>query len=115
MDRVRCWISGVGFAVRGNGGDGPILVQQSRSAHGVHWAASQFDSWAPSAVCGAASTVTGLTSALTTVDLAFLTESSSFVSTPANPGVNQLGGGIWVRGVGGENTISSSGTQVPSV
>jgi hypothetical protein len=69
-----------------------------------------YNSWGPSAVCAAASASTSVTSALTTVNMAFLTEASAFVSTPNNPSVNQLGGGIWVRGVGGENIISSTGT-----
>jgi hypothetical protein len=65
--------------------------------------------WGPAAVCAAASAGTSITSAITTLDIAFLTQSTAFVSSPSNPRPDQLGGGIWVRGVGGENTVSSSG------
>jgi hypothetical protein len=69
-----------------------------------------FNSWGPSAVCATASAATSITSAITTVNMAFITEASAFVSAPNNPSVNQLGGGIWIRGVGGQNIISSTGT-----
>ena len=69
-----------------------------------------FNQWGPSAVCATASAATSITSAITTVNLAFITEASAFVSTPDNPSVNQLGGGLWIRGVGGQNIISSTGT-----
>ena len=64
--------------------------------------------WGPAAVCAAASAGTSITSAITTLDIAFLTQSTTFVSFPSNPRPDQLGGGIWIRGVGGENTVSSS-------
>ena len=66
--------------------------------------------WSPAAVCSAVSGATAATSAVTTIDIAFLTQTSAFVGTPNNPEVNQLGGGVWIRGVGGQNTISSAGT-----
>jgi outer membrane autotransporter protein len=66
--------------------------------------------WVPGA-CGAAiSTATGATTALTTVDIAFLTQSSAFIGTPGNPQPNQMGSGFWIRGVGGQNTVSATGT-----
>jgi outer membrane autotransporter protein len=65
--------------------------------------------WGPAAVCAAASAGTSITSAITTLDIAFLTQSTAFVSSPSNPRPDQLGGGIWVRGIGGQNTVSSSG------
>jgi Autotransporter beta-domain len=73
---------------------------------------SAFNNWGPSAICAGASAGTSITSAITTMDTAFLTESSAFVGSPSNPRPDQLGDGIWVRGVGGQNTISSSGTAV---
>ena len=66
--------------------------------------------WTPAAVCSAVSSAAAATSAVTTIDIAFLTQTSAFVGTPNNPEVNQLGGGVWIRGVGGQNTISSAGT-----
>ena len=64
--------------------------------------------WGPAAVCAGASAGASITSAITTLDIAFLTQSTTFVSFPSNPRPDQLGGGIWIRGVGGENTVSSS-------
>jgi outer membrane autotransporter protein len=67
-------------------------------------------SWTIPAACSAVSTATGATTALTTLDIAFLTQTSAFVGTPGNAQPNQMGSGIWIRGVGGQNTISSTGT-----
>jgi outer membrane autotransporter protein len=39
---------------------------------------------------------------------AFLLQSSAFVGAPPNPAPDQQGGGIWVRGVGGEVSVKSS-------
>jgi Autotransporter beta-domain len=66
--------------------------------------------WTPAAVCSAVSSAVAATSAVTTIDIAFLTQTSAFVGTPSNPQANQLGSGFWIRGVGGQNTISSTGT-----
>jgi Autotransporter beta-domain len=66
--------------------------------------------WTLQAACSSLSTATGATTAVTTIDIAFLTQSTAFVSTPGNPQPNQMGGGLWIRGVGGQNTISSTGT-----
>ena len=71
--------------------------------------------WTPAAVCSAVSSAVAATSAVTTIDIAFLTQTSAFVGTPNNPQVNQLGGGVWIRGVGGQNTISSTGTATSTV
>jgi len=70
--------------------------------------------WTVAATCSAASSAVAATSAVTTIDIAFLTQTSAFVGTPNNPEVNQLGGGVWIRGVGGQNTISSTGTAATS-
>jgi Autotransporter beta-domain len=74
---------------------------------------SQYNNWGPSAICAAASAGTSITSAITTFNIAFLNESSAFVSSPSNPRPDQLGGGVWFRAVGGQNTISSSGVATP--
>ncbi len=52
--------------------------------------------------------VNSLISAINTVNTAFLTQSTAFVSAPANPQPNQEGGGVWVRGIGGEITTKST-------
>lgn len=49
---------------------------------------------------------------ISAVETAFLTQQgSAFVSAPGNPEPNQPGGGVWVRGVTGENNISSHSTS----
>jgi outer membrane autotransporter protein len=39
---------------------------------------------------------------------AFLLQSTAFIGSPPNPQPDQQGGGIWVRGVGGEVSVKSS-------
>jgi outer membrane autotransporter protein len=51
--------------------------------------------------------VNSLVSAINTVNTAFLTQSTAFISAPANPAPNQEGGGVWARGVGGEMTTKT--------
>src|SRR6516165_4636771 len=48
------------------------------------------------------------TSNIIAANTAFLTQSTAFVSAPPNPQPGQEGGGVWVRGVGGELTLKSS-------
>jgi outer membrane autotransporter protein len=51
-----------------------------------------------------------ISSSITAANTAFLTQSTAFVSAPANPQPGQEGGGVWVRGVGGELNLKSSST-----
>jgi outer membrane autotransporter protein len=75
-------------------------------------AAAPFPDWGPAAVCAGASAGASITTAITSLNTAFLTQTSAFIGTPSNPQVDQLGGGIWIRGVGGRNTIDSVTTAV---
>lgn len=68
------------------------------------------------------SAVSSLVSAINTANTAFLTQSTAFVSAPANPKPDQEGGGVWARGIGGEiktksvsttSNVSVSGFGVP--
>src|SRR5262245_18869142 len=70
----------------------------------------QFNVWGPAAVCAGASAGSSISSAITTLDVAFLTQSTVFVSSPTNPRPDQMGGGVWIRGVGGEDRVTSSST-----
>src|SRR5262245_55066049 len=54
--------------------------------------------------------VNALASAINAANTSFLTQSTAFVSAPPNPRPNQEGAGVWVRGIGGENTIKSTST-----
>ena len=66
----------------------------------------------PSAILpfAAGGAVNSLVSAINTANTAFLTQSTAFVSAPANPQPNQEGGGVWTRGIGGEITTKSTST-----
>jgi len=53
-----------------------------------------------------------ISAAIGNVNTAFLTQQgSAFVSAPANPVPDQPGGGVWVRGVGGQVNVSSTSTS----
>jgi hypothetical protein len=73
-----------------------------------------FFNWGPAAICAGASAGSSISSAITTLDVAFLTQSTVFVSSPTNPRPDQMGGGVWIRGVGGEDRVKSS-SNVTSV
>jgi outer membrane autotransporter protein len=47
-------------------------------------------------------------SSITASNIAFLSQSNAFVSAPANPQPGQDGGGVWVRGVGGNLDLKST-------
>ena len=68
--------------------------------------ASQF---APFAAGGS---LNSLISAINTANTAFLTQTTAFIGAPPNPKPNQEGGGVWVRGIGGEiKTKGSTSTN----
>lgn len=52
---------------------------------------------------------------VTVANLAFLTQSTAFVSAPPNPPANAEGGGVWVRGVGGELSINTASSVTASL
>jgi opacity protein-like surface antigen len=55
-----------------------------------------------------------VSAAVSAANTAFLTQSTAFVSAPANPKPNSEGSGIWIRGVGGELTLNSN-TSVDAI
>jgi outer membrane autotransporter protein len=57
---------------------------------------------------GAISGASAIAATITGANTAFLTHSSAFVSAPASPPPDSQGGGVWIRGVGGESTTKSS-------
>jgi hypothetical protein len=61
---------------------------------------------------GTGSSLSALTSTINTVNTAFLTSTSAFVSAPGNPQPDQQGGGAWGRVIAGtvETNSSSVGT-----
>jgi len=69
--------------------------------------AGGLDQFLPFASGGA---VNSLVSAINASNTAFLTQSTAFVGAPANPAPDQEGGGVWVRGIGGEVTTKNTTT-----
>ena len=65
---------------------------------------------AAAAVADASASINALVSSIHTTNTAFLTQSSAFISSPANPQPDQQGGGVWARGVGGHMTLSGTAT-----
>src|SRR5687767_14835211 len=55
------------------------------------------------------SAVNSLVSVLSTINTAFLTNTTAFVSAPGNPAPNQQGSGAWVRGVTGSVDTDNTG------
>jgi len=62
------------------------------------------------AVANVSASVGTLITSINSVNTAFLTQSSAFVGSPANPQPDQLGGGIWARGVGGHLGAGTTAT-----
>ena len=55
-------------------------------------------------------TINTITSAITTSNTAFLTQSTAFVGAPGNPKPNQQGGGVWGRAIGGQIDTKNTST-----
>src|SRR3984893_3448391 len=69
---------------------------------------------------GGATAAGAIISSIEASNSVFLTQSNAFVSAPPNPKPDSQGGGVWVRGVGGEvtysgnSTVTTSGAIVPN-
>jgi opacity protein-like surface antigen len=64
------------------------------------------------AVANVSASVGALVTSINSANTAFLTQSSAFIGSPANPQPDQQGGGVWVRGVVGHldaNTTATAG------
>ncbi|MGH7887940.1 MAG: autotransporter domain-containing protein, partial [Candidatus Binatia bacterium] len=55
--------------------------------------------------------VNTLVSAINVANTAFLSQSTAFIGSPPNPDPNQLGGGVWARGIGGQTDFKSTSTS----
>jgi opacity protein-like surface antigen len=62
------------------------------------------------AVANVSASVGTLITSINSVNTAFLTQSSAFVGSPANPQPDQPGGGVWARGVGGHLSAGTTAT-----
>jgi opacity protein-like surface antigen len=64
------------------------------------------------AITNVSASVGALVTSINSVNTAFLNQSNAFIGSPADPQPDQLGGGVWARGVGGHitaNTIATAG------
>jgi opacity protein-like surface antigen len=59
--------------------------------------------------------VNSLVSVLNTTGTAFLNQTNAFIGAPANPQPNQVGGGVWTRGVGGRFDTDSTGVATAGI
>lgn len=59
--------------------------------------------------------VSSLISSINTLNTAFLTQSTAFIGAPGNPRPNQEGGGVWVRGIGGDIDTKNTTTSTYSI
>lgn len=55
--------------------------------------------------------INSLVSAINASNTAFLTQSTAFIGSPPNPDPDQLGGGVWARGIGGQSDFKSTSTS----
>ena len=62
------------------------------------------------AVAAVSASTGSLISSINSANTEFLTQSTAFVGSPPNPKPDQQGGGVWVRGVGGHQTSSTTAT-----
>ena len=59
----------------------------------------------------ASTTASNLITTVNTMNTAFLTQTTAFISAPPNPPPDSPGGGVWIRGVGGKLTTKSNTTM----
>ncbi len=59
--------------------------------------------------------VNALLSAINAENTVFLTQSTAFIDSPPNPQPNQVGGSVWARSIGGEQTTKGTATSNYSV
>jgi hypothetical protein len=59
------------------------------------------------AVLGA-NTLNSIVGSITSLNVAFQTQTSAFIGSPGNPEPGQLGGGSWIRGIGGRTDLGAT-------
>jgi opacity protein-like surface antigen len=94
-------------AVLGGFAAGLALTAAPAAAQCVGGTSSVANALTPFASGGAVNT---LVSAINASNTAFLTQSTAFIGSPPNPDPDQLGGGVWARGIGGQTDFKSTST-----
>jgi opacity protein-like surface antigen len=82
----------------------------SSGLNGLNAAAPVVAQAAGMAVANVSASVGSLVASINSINTAFLTQSNAFVGSPANPQPDQLGGGVWARGVGGHLSAGTTAT-----
>jgi len=59
--------------------------------------------------------INSLVSAIDAANNAFVSQSTAFIGSPLNPEPDQLGGGVWARGIGGQTDFKSTSTSTFTV
>lgn len=75
---------------------------------------AEFNFWGPASICAGVSAGTSITSALSTVNTAFLTQSSAFVAG-GSAEVDKRQGGFWIRTIGGSLDVKARGVTTSTV
>jgi opacity protein-like surface antigen len=106
--RARSWVLIAGVvATVGLLGSSGAMAQNCGPIPTTSFGANNFD-W--KSLFGAGlSGANALAATIQATNTAFLTQSTAFVSAPGNPKPDSEGGGIWVRGVGGDLSIKTGG------
>ena len=111
-------------AVESSGSVGGATTRKISALSGTVFALAMFSSSGAMAQCALPAVVLGtgfdqlaafgsttasnLIATVNTINTAFLTQTTAFISAPPNPPPNSPGGGVWVRGVGGKLTTTSN-------
>src|SRR6202171_3717068 len=105
--RQGCFLAGIAFAAAISTGSGAFAQNCTGPSAGIFGPALTALAAAGGSAAGSYAATLG------NMSTAFLSQQgSAFVSAPGDPKPDQPGGGVWVRGVGGEvtNKFSSSST-----
>jgi len=87
-----------------------VSAAQAQCTSGVNTGSAVVNQAAGMAVANVSASVGALVTSINSVNTAFLTQSSAFIGSPANPQPDQEGGGVWARGVGGHLSASTTAT-----
>ena len=102
--RFRSGVSGLQFGASGLALMAGLLASSGAQAQCTPVSASQLFPF------GSGSGVNALTSVIETVNTAFLTSTSAFISAPGDPVPDQQGGGAWSRAIGGWVDTKTAGS-----
>jgi outer membrane autotransporter protein len=107
-------------AVTGMASVSSEALAQAACANNTTFAQNSISTQMGPVFSGSSSAAAAIISSIEASNSIFLTQSTAFVSAPPNPKPDSQGGGVWVRGVGGEveykgdSTVTTSGAIVPN-